>query len=546
MWRCAISPAASPPCIQPAVSDPVPTDVLTDLRHLLRLFAIGRCFARHDALFLLRESAFTPRGAQVALDIFGRVFGRRQPHLRPGERLAAALGDLGPSFIKLGQVLSVRPDIVGPAIAEDLGRLRDKLPPFPWEQAHAILSAELGVPPERVFADIEIEPVAAASVAQVHLANTTEGLPVAVKILRPGVELAFARDLALFAWLADAAERHLPGMARLRPREVVAALHDWVAIELDLRLEAAAASELRDNFIDDADVIVPAIDWQRTARRVMTVQRIGGIAIEDREALIAAGIDVTGVADRVIRVFLKQALRDGYFHADMHHGNLFVAADGRLELVDFGIMGRLDLKTRRFMAEMLGAFLTGNWRRAAEVHFEAGYVPADRSVDAFAQACRSIGEPILDRPVAEISIGRLLAQLFQITETFGMQTQTHLLLLQKTMVTVEGVARSLDPEINFWNAARPVIEAWAREHMGPEAYLKETASSLLDFARKLPQVARDLEALAETTKAEGLQLSPASIAALAETQALANARRRRPLLWALWAIVLLLALAVLL
>lgn len=519
-------------------------DVLTDLRHLLRLFAIGRCFARHDALFLLKDAPIGGALNKRLLGLFQTVFGRRRPDLREGERLAAALGELGPSFIKLGQVLSVRPDLVGAALADDLGRLRDKLPPFAWSEAKQTVETELGVALDNLYSEFMQIPVAAASVAQVHFAQTSDGRPVAVKILRPGVEMAFARDLKLFAWLADAMERHVAGMVRLRPREVVAALHDWVAIELDLRLEAAAASELRDNFIDDPDVIVPTIDWQRTARRIMTVQRISGIAIEDRDALIAAGIDVTAVANRVIRVFLKQALRDGYFHADMHHGNLFVAADGRLELVDFGIMGRLDLKTRRFMAEMLGAFLTGNWRRAAEVHFEAGYVPADRSVDAFAQACRSIGEPILDRPVAEISIGRLLAQLFQITETFGMQTQTHLLLLQKTMVTVEGVARSLDPEINFWDAARPVIEDWAREHMGPEAYLRETAGSLADFARKLPQVARDLEALAETARNEGIQLSPASIAALAETQALANARRRRPLLWALWAIAALLMLAI--
>ncbi|MEK9967600.1 MAG: 2-polyprenylphenol 6-hydroxylase [Ferrovibrio sp.] len=517
--------------------------MLTDLRHLLRLFAIGRCFARHDALFLLQRAPVGGDMAKRALGLFQALVGRRRPGLREGERLAAALADLGPSFIKLGQVLSVRPDLVGAALAEDLGRLRDKLPPFSWAEAKHSIETELGTPLDSLYSSFEETPVAAASVAQVHFAQTSEGNPVAVKVLRPGVEAAFARDLKLFAWMAEAMERCVAGMERLRPREVVAALQDWVAIELDLRLEAAAASELRDNFTDDADVIVPAIDWQRTGRRVMTVQRISGIAIEDREALIAAGIDLKAVADRVIRVFLKQALRDGYFHADMHHGNLFVAADGRLELVDFGIMGRLDLKTRRFMAEMLGAFLTGNWRRAAEVHFEAGYVPADRSVDAFAQACRSIGEPILDRPVAEISVGRLLAQLFQITETFGMQTQTHLLLLQKTMVTVEGVARSLDPGINFWDAARPVIEDWARENMGPEAYLREAAGGLFDFARKLPQVARDLETLAETAKADGLQLSPASIAALAESHALANARRRRPLLLALWIVAALLALA---
>lgn len=513
--------------------------MLTDLRHLLRLFAIGRCFARHDALFVLRDAPL-PGILRGGLSLFRTVFGRSRPGLREGERLAAALADLGPSFIKLGQVLSVRPDLVGP-LAEDLGRLRDRLPPFAWTAAKDTIETELGQPLDRLFTGFDPEPVAAASVAQVHFADTIEGEPVAIKVLRPGVEAAFARDLELFAWLAELAERHVAATGRLRPREVVASLRDWVALELDLRLEAAAASELRDNFRDDPDVIVPAIDWQRTARRVMTVQRIGGIAIEDRAAIITAGIDPAQVAERVIRVFLKQALRDGYFHADMHHGNLFVAQDGRLELVDFGIMGRLDMKTRRFMAEMLGAFLTGNWRRAAEVHFEAGYVPADRSVDAFAQACRSIGEPILDRPVTEISIGRLLAQLFQITETFGMQTQTHLLLLQKTMVTVEGVARSLDPEINFWAVARPVIEDWARDNLGPEAMMREAAGNLTDFARRLPKIARGLEALADSVPDGALRLDIDSLAGLAEAQAEAQARRQRPLLWALWAIAALLA-----
>lgn len=521
--------------------------MLTDLRHLLRLFAIGRQLARHDALFPLRDALPDGSLARFGLGLFQRLFGRSRPAQAPGERLAAAFTTLGPSFIKLGQVLSVRPDLVGADLADGLGQLRDRLPPFAWAAARATIEAELGAPLETLFASIEPQPVAAASVAQVHLAVTSDGQPVAVKVLRPGVEAAFARDLATFAWVADLAERHVPGMARLRPREVVASLRDWVSIELDLRLEAAAASELRDNFREDADVIVPAIDWQRTARRVMTIARISGIAIENRAALAEAGVDVAAVAARVIRVFLKQALRDGYFHADMHHGNLFVAVpDGRLELVDFGIMGRIDMATRRFMAEMLGAFLTGNWRRAAEVHFEAGYVPADRSVDAFAQACRSIGEPILDRPVAEISIGRLLAQLFQITETFGMPTQTHLLLLQKTMVTVEGVARSLDPEINFWDVARPVIEGWAQANMGPEARLRDTATGLADFARRLPDLAQGLEAVARTARGGGLQLNAASITALAEAQADAQARRRRPLVWALWLAALALGAIVLL
>lgn len=505
--------------------------MLTDLRHLLRLFAIGRCFARQDALFVLREAP-VGAGARSLLGLFQSAFGRRWPERREGERLAAALGELGPSFIKLGQVLSVRPDLVGAALAEDLGRLRDKLPPFSWAEARAVIEAELGAPVDSLFAHIETEPVAAASVAQVHLAETSDGRAVAVKVLRPGVETAFARDLTLFAWLADAAERHVAGMARLRPRDVVASLRDWVAIELDLRLEAAAAGELRDNFRDDPDVLVPAIDWQRTARRVMTVERIRGLPIEDRGALQEAGLDLHELAARVIRVFLKQALRDGYFHADMHHGNLFVStADGRLELVDFGIMGRLDLKTRRFMAEMLGAFLTGNWRRAAEVHFEAGYVPADRDVNAFAQACRSIGEPILDRPVTEISIGRLLAQLFQITETFGMRTQTHLLLLQKTMVTVEGVARSLDPEINFWEVARPVIEDWARDNLGPAARLREMAETLNDTLRRLPAILDGLERLAAAP-------ATAATATATATGKIQKPAPGRAAAWALWAIAL--------
>lgn len=520
--------------------------MLTDLRHLVRLFVILRCFARHDALLLLGQ---TPpsymgdfRGVQRLLRIFQALFGRQRPDLREGERLAAALSELGPSFIKLGQVLSVRPDLVGAGLADDLGRLRDRLPPFSWREAKATIEAELGRPLDELFTGFEPEPVAAASVAQVHFADTADGASVAIKVLRPGVEEAFARDLALFAWLADTAERRIAGMDRLRPRDVVATLREWVNVELDLRLEAAAASELRDNFRDDTDVVVPQIDWQRTGRRVMTSARIGGISIEDRAALLEAGIDPSETAARVIRVFLKQALRDGYFHADMHHGNLFVARDsGRIELVDFGIMGRLDLKTRRFMAEMLGAFLTGNWRRAAEVHFEAGYVPADRDVDIFAQACRSIGEPILDRPVTEISIGRLLAQLFQITETFGMQTQPHLLLLQKTMVTVEGVARSLDPQINFWDVARPVIEEWAREHMGPQARLREAGGNLADILRRLPKIADGLETLAHAVERDGLRISDDSLIQLADIQQ----RSRRPLLWALIAIAVLLALGLL-
>ncbi|MBP7062536.1 2-polyprenylphenol 6-hydroxylase [Ferrovibrio sp.] len=470
------------------------------LRHLGRFFEIGRILARHDALFMLREAPLPPM-LKAGMAVFQGLFGRRLPDLRPGERLANAMAELGPSFIKLGQILSVRPDLVGPELAEDLGRLRDKLPPFAWSEAKASIETELGGRLDDLFVGFEPEPVAAASVAQVHFAEAADGSKLAVKVLRPGVEAAFARDLALFAWLADLSEDCLPGMHRLRPRAVVQAIAAQVAIEMDLRLEAAAASEIADNFRDDADLLVPRPDWNRTARRVLTLQRIAGIPIEDRAALLAAGHDLPRLAERVIQVFLRQALRDGYFHADMHHGNLFVGENGRLELVDFGIMGRIDMPTRRFMAEMLGAFLAGDWRRAAEVHIEAGYVPLDpangRTVEAFAQACRSIGEPILGKPVTEISIGRLLAQLFQITETFGMRTQPHLLLLQKTMVTVEGVARSLDETVNFWEASRPVVLAWAAEHMGPEAQIRDAILNSMASLRRLPKLLDRLEAADE-------------------------------------------------
>ncbi|MEL3889575.1 2-polyprenylphenol 6-hydroxylase [Ferrovibrio sp. MS7] len=479
--------------------------MLPNAGHLSRLFEIGRILARHDALFPAQQAPL-PGGIKLAASLFQSLFGRRRPELREGERLAAAMAELGPSFIKLGQVLSVRPDIVGAAMAEDLGRLRDKLPPFPWSDAKAAIESELGAPLEQLYIGFEPEPVAAASVAQVHFAETPEGAKVAVKVLRPQVEAAFARDLALFAWLAGLAEDCVDGLQRLRPRAVIETVAQQVAIELDLRLEAAAASEIADNFRDDPDLHVPRPDWNRTARRVLTLERIDGIPIEDRAALIAAGHDLPKLAERVIQSFLRQALRDGYFHADMHHGNLFVAADGKLQLVDFGIMGRIDIGTRRFMAEMLGAFLAGNWRRAAEVHIEAGYVPLDpdsgRTVEAFAQACRSIGEPILGKPVAEISIGRLLAQLFQITETFGMRTQPHLLLLQKTMVTVEGVARSLDREVNFWEASRPVVADWASQNMGPEAQIRDGIAEGVATLRRLPKLLRDIEILAAQSEAQ--------------------------------------------
>lgn len=476
------------------------------INNSLRLLFVARTLARHDALFFLDNFERLPIYLVLLRKIMPlfAVGAKRNKGLRDGERLAGALQELGPSFIKLGQALSVRADLIGEDMVMDLANLRDRLPPFSFEKARETIEYELQTPLDELFAEFDPEPVAAASIAQVHFAKVRETVPapteedptaieevlrdVAVKILRPNIEDAFERDLRLFYWLAELVERYQPNMRRLRLTKIVDIMADSVELEMDLRLEAAAASEMAENFAEDPEFDVPEIDWQRTAQRVMTQSRIVGISISKKDELIAAGHDLNALADNVIRVFLHQVLRDGFFHADMHHGNLFVTDDGRLVAVDFGIMGRMSRETRLFMAEMLHAFLTRNYLRAAEIHFEAGYVPKHKSLANFAQACRSIGEPILGRPVNEISIARLLVQLFQITETFEMETQPQLLLLQKTMVTAEGVAQSLNTEINFWESASPTVEHWMRENMGVEAQAANVVKDGIALLRKIPAI----------------------------------------------------------
>ncbi len=476
------------------------------INNLIRLFFVVRTLARYDALFLLdglEEAPFHVRLARFLLPLFA-LGGVSHKNLRKGERLAGALRELGPSFIKLGQALSVRSDILGEEIAKDLGNLRDKLPPFSFEEARKTVEKELEASIETLFVEFDQKPVAAASIAQVHFAvvediiaaptdedpDATETIRrnVAVKILRPGIEEAFERDIQLFLWIAGMVERFQPSFRRLRPTKTVEVLAESVELEMDLRLEAAAAAEMAENFDGDLEFSVPTIDWQRTGRRVMTQSRVVGTSLSDMDELVAKGHDLEKISAIVIRVFLNQVLRDGFFHADMHHGNLFVTDDGKLVAVDFGIMGRMNHQSRLFMAEMLFAFLTGDYRRAAEVHFEAGFVPPHKSLDAFTQACRSIGEPILGKAVNEISLGRLLVQLFQITETFEMETQPQLLLLQKTMVTAEGVAQSINPRINFWEVSHPTVEEWMRENMGPEAKAAQIIKEGLGFLKQLPDL----------------------------------------------------------
>jgi ubiquinone biosynthesis protein len=492
--------------------------LLRSVGHLARLVGIGLTLARYDALFL-----FEPIGPRPMLRA-ARLLRRRGTADRPGQRLAAAFQAIGPAFIKLGQMLATRADLLGDEIAADLALLQDKLPPFPASEARALIEAEFGAAIARLFLVFDDTPVAAASIAQVHFAVTTEGREVAVKVLRPGIARAFARDLDLLRWLAQLIERMRPGLRRLKPVEIVRTLENSVELEMDLRFEAAAASELAENFAGDPGFHVPKVDWARTGRGVLTTDRVAGIRVDDRAALAAAGHDIGALLKKAAEAFFNQVFRDGFFHADLHPGNMFIEADGAIAVVDFGIMGRLDRDTRFFLADMLVGFLSGDYRRVAEVHFAAGYVPPHRSVDEFAQAARSIGEPILGRPLADISIARLLAQLFRVTEQFAMETQPQLLLLQKTMVLIEGVGRQLDPTVNIWALARPPIEEWMAEHRGPEAQLRQRFEKLVEVIDGLPALIGNLGKLVEDWSSEGVVLH-------AETLAIQAAHRARHLAW---------------
>ncbi|MCG8504548.1 MAG: 2-polyprenylphenol 6-hydroxylase [Sphingomonadales bacterium] len=465
------------------------------LSHAWRLLTVVRTLARHNALFPLDALEDPPLAVRLSRRIARLWYqARGGDEARPGARLATALEALGPAFVKLGQALATRPDLVGSEIARDLTALQDKLPPFSAEEARAVIARELGKPVDTLFATFDDTPVAAASIAQVHYATAPDGAPVAVKVLRPGIEKRFSADLESFLWFARIVERAEPKLRRLKPVEVVKTLEASVRLEMDLRMEAAAASELAENMAGEPGYRVPKVDWKRTARRVMTMERIDGTSLADSAVLAGEGHDLRRLAETIVQVFLRQAMRDGFFHADLHQGNLLVEADGTIAAVDFGIMGRLDRDARRFLAEILWGFLEADYGRIADIHFEAGYVPAGQSRALFAQAMRAIAEPIQGLSASEVSLGRLLAQLFATTERFDMATRPELLMLQKTMVMVEGLASGLDENVNMWTASRPAIEDWMRENLGPEARIADAIIDAGRLARALPELIRALEA----------------------------------------------------
>ena len=460
----------------------------TSVTHLWRLLKWGRTLARHGALRGIEEDPLTPppvrRLAKIAR------FGARIP---PTPEYASALVAIGPAAIKLGQALSTRPDLVGQAAAENLSKLQDDLPPAPFAAIKRIIESSFGAPLESLYSEFDEAPIGAASIAQVHRAVTTEGRDVAVKVLRPGIEEEFAKAIDTYEWAAAHVENFGGEAARLRPRLVVAQFKQWTARELDLQREAASASELRENMVAEPGYYVPEIDWRRTARRVLTLEWLDGIKLNDRDALIEAGQDCHALAMTLVRAFLRQAVVDGFFHADLHHGNLFALPDGRIAAIDFGIMGRIDRRARVWLAEILYGLITGDYRRVAEIHFEAQYVPPHHSVEEFATALRAAGEPIRGLPVKDISVGRMLESLFSITRDFDMPTQPHLLLLQKTMVMNEGVATALDPDINMWETAEPFLKEWIRSELGPEAYYADRIIELVRAAKKIPELIQRLD-----------------------------------------------------
>ncbi|MEQ1952065.1 2-polyprenylphenol 6-hydroxylase [Mesorhizobium sp. CN2-181] len=516
---------------------------MTSIGAGFRLIRAGWIMTREGVFAALpgEELSGAPRLAWRLTKFLARPRAMRRQR---SERLAGAVSRLGPSYVKLGQFLATRPDVVGNDIALDLAKLQDRMATFPTAQAVDAIEGSLGRPVSDLFASFG-EPVAAASIAQVHPAEVMRDgdvRKVAVKVIRPGVRRAFFHDLESYFLAARLQERFIPSSRRLRPVEVTQTLAQTTKIEMDLRLEAAALSEIGENTRDDPGFRVPQVDWERTGRDVVTMEWIDGIKMNDIDGLRAAGHDLKAIAAHLVQSFLRHTLRDGFFHADMHPGNLFVEADGTIVAVDLGISGRLGKKERHFLAEILFGFITRDYVRVAEVHFEAGYVPRQHNVASFAQAIRAIGEPIHGQPAETISMAKLLTLLFEVTELFDMATRPELVLLQKTMVVVEGVARTLDPAFNMWKTSEPVVAQWIRHNLGPRGLLtdaRDGVNALLSLARQAPDLAarterlsREIDAMAE----HGLRFDEATAQAIGKAEA-RHTRAGRIALWVIAAAV---------
>ena len=462
------------------------------IKKLFMLFKIGRKLSTSGAISSVYEIYNPPIVIKILFSIIGFSFkdNKNYNNASAGANLCKALQEMGTTFIKLGQFLATRPDIIGENISKELVKLQDKLPPFDLFLAKSILKDELGKENFEQITNIS-EPVAAASVAQVHFANINVSghkKDIAIKILRPDVEKIFNEELDALMFLAYVVESLVKKTKRLKLVEIVQLLREITNVEMDFRFEAAAANELYENTKNDLGFNVPKIYWNQTSKKILCLDRIDGISIREVEALKLQNIDTKKLAKNIIQHFLRHAVRDGFFHADMHQGNLFVTKDGIIVPVDFGIMGRLDKKNRKYLAQILYGFIKRDYQKVAEVHFTAGLVSGEFSKEDFAQSLRSIGEPIFGQAVKNISGGKLLSQLFANTEKFNMQTQIQLLLLQKTMVVVEGVARELDPDANIWDISRPILENWLKEVKDPLNIAGDVVNEASEVIKRLPDL----------------------------------------------------------
>jgi ubiquinone biosynthesis protein len=484
---------------------------LRRLIRLLRIFAVGLRFGLLE---------FTPSHSKLRL-LRPLALRSREPR---GQRLREALETLGPLYVKFGQVLSTRRDLVPLDIADELARLQDRVPPFASELAVAEIEDAFGRSIQDVFAKFESEPVASASIAQVHLATLHDGREVAVKVLRPGVEAAVAKDLALLDTAAGFAERRWADARRLRPREVVAEFARHLDEELDLMVEAANASQLRRNFERSTLLVVPQVHWELCSQRVMVMERMSGTPISQVQALREQGIDIPVLARAGVEIFFTQVFRDGFFHADMHPGNILVATEGeargRYVALDFGIMGTLTETDRNYLAQNFLAFFNRDYRRVAQAHLDAGWVPPETRVDAFEAAIRAVCEPVFSRPLKEIYFGKLLLRLFQTSRRFNVRIQPQLVMLQKTLLNIEGLGRQLDPDLDLWRTAKPYLERWMDEQIGWRALVRNLRREAPYWAATLPELPR----LAHRALAEDRL---GALRQAAERLAAENARRNR-------------------
>ena len=462
------------------------------IKKLYTLFKLGRKLAKSDALNIVSKFNEPPLIIKFFFKILSFSFKRKNQinfNMNEGERLSDSLQSMGTTFIKLGQFLATRPDIIGDKLSSQLEGLQDRLPEFSLEQAKIIIKKDLG---EETFNSIInlSQPVAAASIAQVHKAQINDDgtlKDVAIKILRPSIKRIFNEEIDALMLFAFMVESFVKKTKRLKLTEVVFLLKEITNLEMDLRFEAAAANEYAENTKNDVGFKVPQIYWNFTSENVMTLDWVDGVSIRETEELKKRNLDTEKIAEDIIQNFLRHAVRDGFFHADMHQGNIFIDNNGQIVPIDFGIMGRLDKMSKRFLAEILFGFIQRDYRKVAEVHLIAGLVPKNVPIDDLAQALRSIGEPIFGQTVKDISGGKLLKQLFDVTEKFNMQTQPQLLMLQKTMVVVEGVARKLNPNTNIWTTSKPVLESWLKETKDPINTLNETLQNTSEVIKRLPE-----------------------------------------------------------